>query len=77
MTSPLAGMIPQRPSLPVVARRFATVTSVAPLRVRLDGDDIPADADPISLVAGLAIGHRVRIEIDNRQLIITGRIHTY
>lgn len=65
------------PQVPTVSRHFATVTSIGPLRVELDGDDGPLDGAPLSLVPALAVGDRVRVEIDRRQLIITGKIHAY
>lgn len=82
MTNPLRGLIQPTgipgaapvPPVPAVARMWATVTSTTPLRVHVDGDDEPLDASPINLVPGLTTGARVRVEIDRRQLIITGRI---
>ena len=63
--------------VPTVSKHFATVVSIAPLRVRVDGDTEPLDGQPISLVPGLVDGDRVRVEIDRRQLIIIGKIHAY
>lgn len=78
-TNPLAELLQAQAGapVPVLIRRFATVTSTAPLRVLLDGDEDALESEPISLVSGLSPGHRVRIELDGRQLIIIGRIHTY
>lgn len=78
MSIPLLSQIsgPQSPT-PTVVRRFAIVVSTSPLRVRYEADDEPLDATPISLVPDLAVGHRVRVELDNGQLIILGRTHSY
>src|SRR5690625_767074 len=43
--------------------RWATVTSVSPLRIRLDQDAAPLDGDPIDLVGGLEEGDRVWVQL--------------
>lgn len=51
---------------------WATVTQVSPLRVRLDGQSQALDMTPISLVDGLRINRRVRVQLVEKQLIVTG-----
>ena len=54
---------------------WATVTSITPLRVRLDGDTAALPFTPDSIVdpAALIVNDRVRCEIDARRVIIHGR----
>lgn len=58
-------------SLP--AFRWATVTSVDPLRVTPDGDTSPLAEAPDTLVGGLVVGDRVRLVIVARRALILGR----
>lgn len=53
--------------------RWATVTSVDPLRVTPDGDTSPLAEAPDTLVAGLGEGDRVRLVIVARRALILGR----
>lgn len=58
---------------------WGTVTSVAPLRLRLDGDTEPLEGTPQSNVADLAVGQRVKCSLqDNRCTILaaTGTVTT-
>ena len=55
------------------APRWATVTSGAPLQVRLDGEAAALAATPDTLVGGLADGDRVRVVIEARAAIVTGK----
>ncbi len=52
---------------------WGTITSVAPLAVQLDGDPGPLLGTPSTLVSGLRVNDRVRVEIQNRQVTIHGR----
>lgn len=54
--------------------KWGTVTSVSPLRVKLDGDTVALPVKPSLLVspAALAVGDRVRCELANRRLIVYG-----
>lgn len=51
---------------------WATVTQVSPLRVRLDGQSQSLDMTPVSLVGGLQVNRRVRVQLVEKQLIVTG-----
>lgn len=53
--------------------RWATVTSVDPLRVTPDGDTSPLAEAPDTLVGGLGEGDRVRLVIVARRALILGR----
>lgn len=53
--------------------RWATVTSVDPLRVTPDGDTSPLAEAPDTLVAGLGEGDRVRLVVVARRALILGR----
>jgi len=66
-------LLPQ-PNAVDLAFRWATVTSVTPLRVRLDGEDAPLPLDLDSLVdpASLRVDDRVRCELGRRRIIIHG-----
>jgi hypothetical protein len=52
---------------------WATVTQASPLRVQVDGDTTPIPATPVTLAAPLAVGDRVRCELENNRLIVHGR----
>lgn len=52
---------------------WATVTQVSPLRVQIDGDAAPIPATPVTLASPLAVGDRVRCELENNRLIVHGR----
>lgn len=55
--------------------KWGTVTSVSPLRIRLDGDAAQLPITPDSLIdpLTLTIADRVRVEIANNRVIIHGR----
>lgn len=53
--------------------RWATVTSLGPLRVRLDQTPDPLDSDPVNLVGPLAVGDRVWCQLVNRRIVVVGR----
>jgi hypothetical protein len=57
--------------------RWATVTAVGPVRIRLDGDTTPLALTPESLVdpSLFRVGHRVRVELSLRKCIIHGIIN--
>lgn len=76
----LSMLVPQEEPDPF-ATRWATVTQASPLRIRIDGDPDPLPITPDTLVAGLLVGDRVRLEMATnndpafrgRRAIITGR----
>lgn len=57
----------------IASWRWATVTSVDPLRVTPDGDTSPLVEAPDTLVSGLVVGDRVRLAIVARRALILGR----
>ena len=77
-----AGDVVSRLSVRVLVRqmlaaqwRWATVTGAGPLVIRFDGEDDPVEATPDTLVSGLQVGDRVRVEITNRRLVIHGKAY--
>lgn len=66
----LAGMRQRLDLLPVF--RWATVTSLDPLRIQLDGDATPLSADPINFAGDLKPGARVWTVSVNRRLYLIG-----
>lgn len=52
--------------------RWGTVTQAAPLRLRLDGDDVALDLTPDDLTGGAAVGRRVRVLITGRRVEVHG-----
>lgn len=52
---------------------WATVTSVSPVKVQMDGSGDPLDGAPDSVVAGLLVGDRVLVARQGSQVIILGR----
>jgi len=54
--------------------KWATVTAVAPLRVRVDGDSVALPMTPDSLVDPLMLSaaDRVRVEFSNNRLVVVG-----
>ena len=61
-----------RPGATDSAWGWATVTQVAPIRIRLDGTASAQDATPQSLVSGLVVNDRVWVQIAGRRLVIHG-----
>lgn len=59
------------PAPPADTYRWATVTSVAPLRIRFDGDTAPVASEPDTLVM-VQVGQRVWVQIHGRMMIILG-----
>lgn len=59
----------------ITSFKWAQVTSVAPLAIRLDGDTAPLALIPDSLVdpLSLVVGDRVRVELSLRKVVIHGR----
>lgn len=53
--------------------RWGIVTATDPLTVRLDADDDPLDGVPSTLVAGLMVGDRVHVMVQNRRAVVIGR----
>lgn len=58
----------------ITSFKWATVTAVAPLAIRLDGDSVALALIPDSLIdpLELAIGDRVRVELSLRKCVIHG-----
>lgn len=58
--------------------KWATVSSVGPVRIRLDGDSDPLDLVPDYLFnpALLAVGDRVRVELTQRKVVVHGIRYT-
>lgn len=73
MSNPLAGLIPVQEPVKQLRLRDGEVTSVGPLKVRLDTDTDSVEPTKAPLVAGLANGQRVCCLLVDRQLIILGR----
>lgn len=59
------------PTPPVDSFRWATVTSVDPIRIRFDGDTTPTPVTPSSLVH-VSPGARVWVQFHARMMIILG-----
>lgn len=59
---------------PALSFKWATVTAVAPLRIRLDGDTNALPVTPDSLVkpANLAIGVRVWVQSYRKRVYVLG-----
>ncbi|WP_052961366.1 MULTISPECIES: hypothetical protein [unclassified Leucobacter] len=55
------------------AFRWATVTEVGALRIRLDGDEAALLGTPLTTLSGLVVGDRVRVELQGTRAVITGR----
>jgi hypothetical protein len=55
--------------------KWASVTGVNPITIRLDGDTTSLDLIPETLVnpAVLAVGDRVRVELTMRKVVIHGK----
>lgn len=73
MNNPLAGLIPAPSASTPMSIRDASVSSVGPLAVVLDGDTEPVEPTKVPLVSGLAPTQRVCCLLVDRQLIILGR----
>jgi microcystin-dependent protein len=58
-----------------MANVWGTVTAISPLRVKLDGDTTAIPVAPDSLIdsAKLVVSDRVRLELSNNSLIVTGK----
>lgn len=74
----LSGTVPPPQSAPEVdpalSFKWATVTTVTPLRIRLDGDTDPLPVTPDSLVkpANLAVGVRVWVQSYRKRVYVLG-----
>lgn len=55
-----------------IVKRWATVTQLSPLRIRLDGDTVALPFAPDSLVDLTAVNQRVWVEIVGKYVVITG-----
>ena len=56
--------------------KWATVTGISPLRIKLDGDTTAIPTTPDSLIdpATLAVDDRVRTELSGNRLVVLGRV---
>lgn len=55
------------------ATRWGTITSISPLRVRLDGEASAQTATPSDLVGNLSIGDKVYVGMINGATVLLGR----
>jgi len=60
----------------LASSRWATVTGISPLRIKLDGDTTAIPTTPDSLInpATLAVDDRVRTELSGNRLVVLGRV---
>lgn len=72
LMSVVAGLRDRLDAMPLF--RWATVVSVRPLRVQLDGDAGPLSADPVNLAGVLLVGQRVYTMSVDRRLHILGAV---
>lgn len=63
----LTSLIEGKPDL-----RWAVVTQISPLRIRLDADENELLATPDTLVSPLLPGERVRVALQNRRVTVLG-----
>lgn len=54
--------------------RWATVTSISPLRIRFDGEDSPLSLEPITLAGNLEVDDRVWCQMHAGQVFIMGTL---
>jgi hypothetical protein len=66
-------LLPMDPSTANDHWTWGTVTSGAPLQIKLDGEDQALAGVPQSLTAKLRVGDRVWVQLHGRQLVIHGR----
>lgn len=59
------------PAPPADTYRWATVTSINPIRIQLDGDPAPVESEPDTLQT-VAVGNRVWVQVHGRQMVILG-----
>ena len=61
----------------ITSFKWATVTGVSPLAIRLDGDTSPLALIPDSLIdpASLWVGARVRVELSLRKVVVHGTVN--
>lgn len=64
-------LIPRPPDTAGPSFRYATVTGVSPVRVRLDGDTDPVASTP-TVLAAVATGNRVMVLLDGRAMVVLG-----
>jgi hypothetical protein len=65
-------LIPQAKTEPTDKWRWATVTAVSPLRIRLDGEAEPLDITPDTLAGPLSVGDRVWTQTSGRRILVAG-----
>ena len=68
--NPLTGLL--KPPAESDSRLWATVTSVNPLLVRLDGENYPLAASPDTLTP-VEVNDRVRVHLHQRRAVIVGK----
>ena len=67
-------LLPQRAPEALLVPRWGVVTSTAPLRVQLAGDDDPLPITPKSLAVGLAVGRAVWCALQGTDLIVIDQL---
>lgn len=70
MTDAFDELLPE-PAGTTTGYRWATVTQLAPIRIRLDGDTLPVESTPDALCP-LQVGDRVWVQFHGRAMIILG-----
>jgi microcystin-dependent protein len=64
-------LIPQKYVAPDVWR-WATVTAIGPLRIRLDGESEPLDITPDNTIGPVSVGTRVWTQTNGRRILVIG-----
>lgn len=72
MDNPLNSLILPTPEAPP-SFRWAVVTAVSPLAVRIESESDPLNGKPSTLVAGLEVNDRVFLVIAKNRATILGR----
>lgn len=71
MNNGLDFLLEPPPGPPADTYRWATVTGIGPLRIRLDGEEDPLQATPAA-ICPLSLGDRVWVQFHGRQMVILG-----
>jgi len=74
VNNPLDGLIPQAAASVQSQVIYATVDSINPLVVTVDGDLSPLEISPSTTVDGILVGDRVTCLLKDNELIVTGII---
>ena len=68
-------LLPQKPTPALLIPRWGVVTSIAPLRVQLAGDDDPLPVTPKTLTGGLVLGGVVWCVLQGADLIVVAQLN--